>query len=115
MSRQAINGQRHILRALAQWPRDILRPEIQLQEVLRKRFAEPLANLSEQEQLRQANALYSLIHNRYKTKYPITGSLLQPKSHPTYYSELIKELEEAPKRTYVERLWLRLKGFIRLQ
>ncbi|KAI0118037.1 hypothetical protein F4776DRAFT_666067 [Hypoxylon sp. NC0597] len=67
MSRQAISAQRHLFRALSQWPKDTLRPEIQFQDILRKRF-EQSPSLSEQEQLRQANALYSLIDNRYKRK-----------------------------------------------
>ncbi|KAI8624174.1 hypothetical protein F5Y19DRAFT_337423 [Xylariaceae sp. FL1651] len=115
MSRQAISGQRHILRALAQWPKDTIRPEVQFQEVLRKRFEQPKISLTEEEQLKQANALYSLLDNRYKKTYPITGSLLQPKSNPTYFSDLVKELEEAPNRSVFERFWLRMKGIIRIQ
>ncbi|KAI0836214.1 hypothetical protein F5Y06DRAFT_298933 [Hypoxylon sp. FL0890] len=114
MARPAISAQRHVLRALSQWPKDTLRPEIQFQDILRKRF-EQSSGLSEQEQLRQANALYSLIDNRYKKKYPITGSLLRPKSQPTYFSDLVQELEAAPNRSYLERVWLRLKGVVRLQ
>lgn len=60
------SGQRHILRALSQWPKDTIRPEVQFQTVLQKRFEQPKLNLSEEEQLRQANALYSLLENRYK-------------------------------------------------
>ncbi|KAJ2969179.1 hypothetical protein NUW58_g10048 [Xylaria curta] len=110
MSRQAISGQRHILRALSQWPSATIRPEVQFQAVLRKRFEQPNTNLTEEEQLKQANALYSLLENRYKRTYPITGSLLQPKSNPTYFTDLLKDLEEAPNRTFFERLMLRLKG-----
>ncbi|KAI1811115.1 hypothetical protein GGS20DRAFT_588861 [Poronia punctata] len=117
MSRQALSGQRHILRALAQWPKDTIRPELQMQQVLAKRFEQPKSalGLSEDEQLRQANALYSLIENRYKRTYPITGSLLEPKSNPTYFTDLIKELKEAPNRSYFQRLWLRIKGVVRIQ
>ncbi|KAI1773801.1 hypothetical protein F4818DRAFT_443106 [Hypoxylon cercidicola] len=114
MARQAISAQRHILRALSEWPKDILRPQVQLQDVLRKRF-EASSNLSEQDQLKQANALYSLLDNRYKKKYLITGSLLNPKSKPTHFTDLVKELEEAPNRSYMERMLLRLKGVVRLQ
>ncbi|KAI1338127.1 hypothetical protein F5Y15DRAFT_417181 [Xylariaceae sp. FL0016] len=114
MSRQAISGQRHILRALAQWPKDTIRPEVQFQEVLRKRF-ELKAVMSEEDQLKQANALYSLLDNRYKKRYPIAGSLFQPKSNPTYFTDLVKELEEAPNRSMFDRLMLRLKGVVRLQ
>ncbi|KAI1367605.1 hypothetical protein F5Y08DRAFT_297791 [Xylaria arbuscula] len=115
MSRQAMRGQGHILRALSQWPKDTIRPEVQFQVVLQKRFEQPKLELSEDEQLKQANALYSLLDNRYKKTYPITGSLLQPKSNPTYFTDLIKELEEAPTRSYFQRLWLRVKGIVRLQ
>ncbi|KAI0445231.1 hypothetical protein F4803DRAFT_509020 [Xylaria telfairii] len=115
MSRQAISGQRHILRALSQWPKDTIRPEVQFQTVLQKRFEQPKLNLSEEEQLRQANALYSLLENRYKRTYPITGSLLQPKSNPTYFADLLKELEEAPSRSWFDRFLLRIKGVVRLQ
>ncbi|XXH01061.1 hypothetical protein Hte_007412 [Hypoxylon texense] len=121
MARQALSGQRHILRALSQWPKDTLRPQVQFQDVLQKRF-EASSSLSEQDQLKQANALYSLLDNRYKKKdinkelqYPITGSLLRPKSKPTYFTDLVKELEEAPNRSYLERMLLRLKGVVRLQ
>ncbi|KAI1458624.1 hypothetical protein F4805DRAFT_119713 [Annulohypoxylon moriforme] len=114
MAQAKVSAQRHILRALSQWPKDTLRPQTQLQDVLRKRFEQP-SNLSEQDQLKQANALYSLINDRYKTKYPITGSLLNPKSHPTYFTDLVRELEEAPSRSYLESVWLRLKGIVRLQ
>ncbi|KAI4858664.1 hypothetical protein F4820DRAFT_441999 [Hypoxylon rubiginosum] len=114
MARQAISAQRHILRALSQWPKDTLRPQVQFQDVLRKRF-EASSSLSEQDQLKQANALYSLLDNRYKKKYPITGSLLRPRSKPTYFTDLVKELEAAPNRSYLERMLLRLKGVVRLQ
>ncbi|KAI0542561.1 hypothetical protein GGR58DRAFT_254015 [Xylaria digitata] len=115
MSRQAIRGQHHILRALSQWPKDTIRPDVQFQTILHKRFDQPKLDMSEEEQLRQANALYSLLDNRYKKTYPITGSLLQPKSNPTYFTDLLKELEEAPNRSFLERFWLRMKGIVRLQ
>ncbi|KAI1101141.1 hypothetical protein F4804DRAFT_316869 [Jackrogersella minutella] len=114
MARQAISAQRHLLRALSQWPKDTLRPQVQFQDVMRKRF-EQTSKLSEQDSLKQANALYSLLENRYSKKYRIAGTLLQPKSQPTYFRDLVKELEEAPSRSYVDRLWLRLKGAVRLQ
>ncbi|KAI0402271.1 hypothetical protein F4802DRAFT_576529 [Xylaria palmicola] len=115
MSRQAISGQRHILRALGQWPRDTIRPEVQFQAVLQKRFEQPGLAMPEEERLRQANALYSLLENRYKRTYPITGSLLRPRSNPTYFADLLKELEEAPSRSFLDRLLLRIKGVVRLQ
>ncbi|KAI0880872.1 uncharacterized protein GGS22DRAFT_192707 [Annulohypoxylon maeteangense] len=113
MAQTKVSASRLILRALSQWPKDTLRPQIQLQDVLRKRFEQ--SELPDHEQVKQANALYSLMHDRYKNKYPINGSLLNPKSHPNYFTDLVKELEEAPSRSYFERLWLRLKGVVRLQ
>ncbi|KAI1169700.1 hypothetical protein F4777DRAFT_572175 [Nemania sp. FL0916] len=115
MSRQVMSGQRHILRALSLWPKGTIRPEVQFQTVLQKRFEKARPDISEEAQLKEANALYSLLDNRYKRQYPITGSLLQPKSNPTYYTDLVKELEEAPNRSYMDRLLLRIKGLVRLQ
>ncbi|KAI1430734.1 hypothetical protein GGR50DRAFT_690264 [Xylaria sp. CBS 124048] len=114
MSRQAIIGQQLILRALSQWPKDTIRPEVQFQQVLQKRFEQPSSSVSETDQLKQANALYSLLENRYKRTYPITGSLLRPKSNPTYFNDLLRELEEAPNRSFFDRLKLRLKGVVRI-
>ncbi|KAH9890770.1 hypothetical protein F4778DRAFT_367302 [Xylariomycetidae sp. FL2044] len=112
---QAISAKRHILRALSQWPKDTIRPQVQFQDILAKRYERPATALSNEEQLKQANALYSLLQNRYKSKYPITGTLLRPKSNPDYYDNLVHELEAAPNRSGLERLWLRLKGVVRLQ
>lgn len=62
------SAQLHILRALAKWPKDVIRPQVQLQDVLRKRFEGSQTGLTQTEQLKQANALYSLLDNRYKKK-----------------------------------------------
>jgi len=157
MSRQAISGQRHILRALAQWPKDTVRPQIQFQDILAKRFEElnnspsttssqspsrpsaestsftaaaageikpptpgtttpaPRARLSEKELLAQANALYGLLGDRFKRKYPIQHGLLNPRSKPTHFTDLVRELEEGPKRSFVERFMVRMKGLVRYQ
>ena len=48
-------------------------------------------------------------------QYPITGTLMQPKSNPTYFNDLVKELDEAPNRSWTDRMMLRLKGVVRLQ
>lgn len=115
-AKQAVNAQLHILRALNRWPKDALRPDVQFQEVMKKRFETPGSG-SEEERLRQANALYSLLDNRYRKRYPINGesSLLKPKSNPAHYTELVKELDEAPSRTFLQKLLLRAKGVVRLQ
>ncbi|KAJ1324174.1 cytochrome b pre-mRNA-processing protein 6 [Microdochium nivale] len=160
MSRQAISGQRHILRALAQWPKDTVRPQIQFQDIIAKRFESPTTTsssssptttsssssssassttpksfteaaagttttpppsatlarqLSEQDLLLQANALYSLLNDRYKRKYPLQHGLLSPRSKPTHFTDLVRELEEGPKRSMFERLLVRMKGLVRYQ
>ncbi|KAK8015412.1 hypothetical protein PG990_008708 [Apiospora arundinis] len=100
-----------------QGPQDAIRPQCQFQDVLRKRFENKATSggLSDKEELKQANALYSLLDNRYKKKYPITGTLLQPKSNPTYFTDLVRELEEAPNRSWLDRFMLRVKGVVRLK
>lgn len=64
----------HFRGALTRWPKDTLRPDCQLQDVLAKRLQKgPLAPVTagatqEQADLKQANALYSLLQDRYKNK-----------------------------------------------
>lgn len=41
--------------------------------------------------------------------------MLQPKSQPTYFDDLVREIEEAPNRSWFGRLSKRLSGMIRLQ
>ncbi|KAL0467513.1 hypothetical protein QR685DRAFT_532674 [Neurospora intermedia] len=120
---------RQYQRALGEWPRDALRPECQLQDVLSKRlqknngsllpnkpaFTKLTKEAKEEAEIKQANALIGLLENRYKNKYRITGELLRPKSNPKYYTDLAKELEEAPNRTFLGRMAKRLGGIIRFQ
>ncbi|KAK4160501.1 cytochrome B pre-mRNA-processing protein 6 [Cladorrhinum sp. PSN259] len=107
--------------ALQRWPKDPLRPECQLQDVLAKRLEKGTIAPSSaikgvtktQAELKQANALYSLLEDRYKNKYRTSAGVLEPKSNPTYYKDLVKELEEAPSRTFLQRLSKKLSGMIR--
>jgi cytochrome b pre-mRNA-processing protein 6 len=59
------------------------------------------------------NALYSLLDDRYKKKYPIPRDALHPSANPSYYEDLVRELEEAPKRNWWQRTVNRWRGFIR--
>lgn len=82
---------KHYVRALSRWPKDALRPERQLQEVIGHRVNRrylpaaalaartteggkdapketPLKPTTEKDELEQANALYSLLENRYSRK-----------------------------------------------
>jgi len=71
------------------------------------------AAVDEKAEMEQVNALYSLLGNRYTQKYPISGSLMKPARNPTHYTDLIKELEEAPDRSWWGRMTNRWKGFLR--
>jgi len=115
---------KHYLRALSRWPVDALRPETQFQNAVRrridKRFLPASASkdsatstTNEKAELEQANALYSLLENRYSNKYPVSSSFMRPASNPTYYKDLVKELEEAPARTWWGQMTNRWKGFLR--
>lgn len=53
--------------------------------------------------------------NEWAMQYKLKGPMLEPKSQPTYFEDLVREIEEAPKRTWLERLGKRLSGMIRLQ
>ncbi len=144
--------------AFARWPKDQLRPDVQLQELLNQHLAERLAGqrigstpvtdeairratsripaapaADDVTQLRQVNALVSLLDDRYKksvrvfvwwtcggstaaltTQSGVLSTLLNPRSNPTYYGDLMTELEEAPKRSLLGRLRKRVGGMFRL-
>lgn len=46
-------------------------------------------------------------------QYPVSKELLKPQSNPTYYEELIKELEMAPKRNWLQNFVTNLRGKVR--
>lgn len=41
--------------------------------------------------------------------------MLEPKSQPTYFDDLVREIEEAPNRSWLGRLGKRLSGMVRLR
>uniref|UniRef100_A0A8H7N4W7 Ubiquinol-cytochrome-c reductase complex assembly factor 2 n=1 Tax=Bionectria ochroleuca TaxID=29856 RepID=A0A8H7N4W7_BIOOC len=102
---------------LSKWPKQELRPDYQLQDVIRatidKRFQAYQPSM-EAEELFKARSLQFLQQNRWNEKYKLSGQMLKPTSQPTYFDDLIREIEEAPKRTWFERLGKRLSGMIRL-
>lgn len=79
---------KHQLRALARWPKDPLRPEVQFQDIIRRRIDQRLRitqdntkddekksqipketiGWNEDVEMEQANALYSLVEGRYSRK-----------------------------------------------
>jgi len=104
--------------ALAKWPRQELRPDYQFQDVLRKTIEERCNNLDparEVDEAMRAKALQVLVEDRFKSMYKLDGGIMEPKSQPTYFRDLAREIEEAPNRTWLERLGKKLSGMIRLQ
>jgi len=89
------------------------------------------ASLDPKVELLNINALYSLLENRYSKRvynscayivfivteclwqYPTSPALLRPTSNPTYYEDLMAELEQAPGRSWFSRVIKRWKGLIR--
>ncbi|CAD0050874.1 unnamed protein product, partial [Aureobasidium pullulans] len=118
---------KHYARILSQWPVDRLRPEISFQSVLKKRLeAAPVAQVNQantaqtqapkaRNELREINALYSLLEDRYSSTYPLSNAMMHPASAPEHYTTLVKELDEVPDRTFFQRIASRFKGMVRLQ
>ncbi|MCJ1381512.1 hypothetical protein MMC17_004623 [Xylographa soralifera] len=128
---------KHYQRALAQWPKDILRPDVSFQNAMQRRIdrrttpsegnreASVIANAAlttvphparfdEKLELEQVNVLYSFLENRYTKKYPLSEHLMKPQSNPKYYDNLITELEEAPTRSWFQRQINKWKGSLRM-
>lgn len=108
----------HFDRVLAAWPQDPLRPKCQLQDVLRKRVETADARADTRADLAQVNALMSLVENRYQKKYHLAGGpagLQSPASNPEYYRALLRELDEAPTRSWVQRVKNKLTGMFRVK
>lgn len=131
--------QKHYLRIIRQWPVDHLRP-VSFHDATRKRMTAkflkpqvepplvqkavadgaqpataPAAKPDEKYEMEQVNALYSLLENRYSTMYKTSDDLLQPVFKPTYYTDLLLEMEEAPKRSWLMKKWLRWSGLVRFK
>jgi cytochrome b pre-mRNA-processing protein 6 len=73
----------------------------------------PTPAWDEAQELRQVNALYSLLENRYASANPLPPSLRHPASNPEHYDALLRELEEAPTRSWFGGVWKRIKGSLR--
>ena len=68
---------------------------------------------NEQKELEQANALYALLEDRYAKEFPLPQMLRTPASNPTYYDDLVTEMQEAPTRSWLGRLMKRVQGSLR--
>ncbi|TWU72685.1 hypothetical protein ED733_003467 [Metarhizium rileyi] len=104
--------------AFAAWPKQDLRPDYQLQDILKaavdQRYKSSKPAMEVEETLK-ARALQFLVQDKFNNRYKLKGPMLEPKSQPTYFQDLVREIEEAPRRTWLERLGKRISGMIRLQ
>lgn len=48
-----------------------------------------------------------------RKQYPLSDKMMKPASNPKYYDELLKEIDEAPKRSWFQGVLNRWKGFLR--
>ncbi|TKX24473.1 hypothetical protein C1H76_3080 [Elsinoe australis] len=122
---------KHYARLASRWPQDVLRPETRFQKVLMARtesapspnpeiqgFLEKVLGPDQKPraaELKEANALYSLLENRYSKASPLSTDMMKPKSDPEYYSRLERELEATPSRSWFGKVFNRVKGLVRLQ
>ncbi|ROT37777.1 hypothetical protein SODALDRAFT_333528 [Sodiomyces alkalinus F11] len=118
MSRPASQVYKHYQRALSLWPKDELRPHVQFPDFVMRGIQKRLdpttkAPLDPKRELAQLNALCSLAEDRYVKKFPTGHKILNPKSQPTYFKDLLREMEEAPSRTWLQNVSKKLTGMFR--
>lgn len=144
---------KHYQRILAQWPVDLLRPNISFQTTIQRRVdtrlkpstTPPQDNIvsnqaqatvptpmpfDEKGELDQVNVLYSFLENRYTKKvcvfqhsteltlthfgqYPLSEKMMRPASNPDYYTNLVAELDAAPRRSWLQSKIHKWKGALR--
>jgi hypothetical protein len=59
--------------------------------------------------------IYAL-HNKLanEKQYPISAEMLKPTANPRHYSDLMKDIDEAPSRTIATSWWNKVAGKIRM-
>jgi cytochrome b pre-mRNA-processing protein 6 len=129
---------KHWVRIIQRWPIDKVRPEsVSFQKVMQRRLdrlsnpslnaaatsvkgndalvsSAPPPTLDEQKELKQVNALYSLLDNRYAAAYVFPERLRHPASRETHYDDVLSEIEAAPGRSKFASMIQRLKGRFRI-
>jgi cytochrome b pre-mRNA-processing protein 6 len=126
---------RHWARIIKQWPVDKVRPtHVHFQNLMQSRVqkiqnpaaaasnvrandaqAIPVEPFNNEKELKQINALYALLENRFEQAYPVAERYRHPRSNPTHFDTIIRELDEAPTRSWLASTWNRIKGSIRLR
>lgn len=51
--------------------------------------------------------------DEYRNQYPLSEKMMRPASNPNYYDGLLKELNEAPTRSWFQSMVIRWKGSLR--
>jgi cytochrome b pre-mRNA-processing protein 6 len=74
----------------------------------------PPSAWDETKEMEQVNALYNLLENKYVQEHPLPPTLRNPASSPTYYDDLMREMQEAPTRSWFGAFVKRIKGSFRL-
>lgn len=102
----------HYSRLLRLWPTDVLRPERTFQkQILTPRLtAAPSPSRNEEAEI---NAAYLLLENNISKQYPLSERILRPASNPDFYTNLERELEEAPRQTWLGDKIKWLKNMVR--
>ncbi|RMZ82191.1 hypothetical protein DV738_g1806, partial [Chaetothyriales sp. CBS 135597] len=96
---------------IKRWPVDKVRPQnVAFQTVMQNRIDHLLDR-----ELRQAKTLNTLLENKYANAFPLSSALRHPASNPTYYDDLLRELEEAPTRSYFSKVMNRIRGVLRFK
>ncbi|RMZ85403.1 hypothetical protein DV737_g714, partial [Chaetothyriales sp. CBS 132003] len=120
---------------IKRWPVDKVRPQnVAFQTVMQKRIdhlvnpssvpqprtvkkneaavSAPPPAWNEDRELKQVKTLNTLLENKYAHAFPLASALRYPASNPTYYDDLIHELDEAPSRSYFSKVMNRSKSII---
>ncbi|KAK5108656.1 hypothetical protein LTR62_008147 [Meristemomyces frigidus] len=111
----------HYSRLLSRWPTDRIRPvERHFQNLLRERIKQTIGSntstsTSTSNGGREVNAAYLLLDNTFTKQYPLPEAMMKPASMPDHYTNLARELEEAPDRTWWGNMQKRLKNMIRMR
>ena len=69
----------------------------------------------EQKELRQTNALYNLLNDKFAKESPFHDRLRFPASSPAHYDAIIAESQRAPTRSFWDKVKNRLSGSVRLR
>lgn len=111
--------QSQITNIVKRWPADPVRPaSVSVQAYLEsclplqgsKDGAVPKARISQA----SLDAMFGLLRNRYLQRYPLPAKLRRPASNPDYYENVMREFQEAPNRSFMEKIKKRLAGMFRL-